>query len=98
MLSQRRAHTAIVDCEILRDFVKKFALSDPEIFQALKKTSHKSHVLDLLHGSNEWFMHTAWYAGKEYVYPLSFCGMVENNANDNTNDHGWPNNLFTQLL
>ena len=76
-----RAHTAIVDCEILRDFVKKFALSDPEIFQALKKTSHKSHVLDLLHGSNEWFMHTAWYAGKEYVYPLSFCGMVENNAN-----------------
>ena len=76
-----RAHTAIVDCEILRDFVKKFSSSDPEIFSSLKKTSHKTHVSNLLLNSSDWFMHTAWYAGKEYVYPLSFCGMVENNPN-----------------
>jgi len=76
-----RAHTAIVDCFTLLNFIRKFSKSDPEIFKSLINTSHKTKVNALLTTSNDFFININYFGGKEYIYPLKFIGFIPNNAN-----------------
>lgn len=76
-----RAHTAIVDCFTLLNFIKKFYKSDPEIFNCLLNTTHKTKVINLLESNKDFLININYFAGKEFVYPLKFIGFIPNNTN-----------------